>query len=161
MSPREAILDEIRGSVGDVLAIDLSDSQTTQALLKKVNDRATLKELLTAALSVARERQNERTPDTESGRDTAPRAPRKMLSENEVLDLLPFGRTTLFSLIKTGGFPRGTYVSPNRRAWFADDVARWQNTVADSNEYFNPHRGRGRGCRPRNGAASNDKPVVS
>jgi hypothetical protein len=38
MSTREVILDEIRGSVGDVLAIDLSDSQTTQALLKKVND---------------------------------------------------------------------------------------------------------------------------
>src|ERR1700751_3540757 len=115
MRPREAILDEIRGNVGDVLGIDLSDSQTTQALLKKVNDRATLKQLLTAALSVARERQNERTPDTESGRDTALGAPRKMLSENEVLDLLPFGRTTLFDLIKRGGFPRGTYVSPNRR----------------------------------------------
>jgi prophage regulatory protein len=150
MSPREAILDEMRASAGDVLAIDLSDSQTTQALLKKINDRATLKQLLTAALSVARERQNERrTPDTESGRGTALRAPRKMLSENEVLDLLPFGRTTLFGLIKRGGFPRGTYVSPNRRGWFADEVARWQHALSQGDPLHNPTRGRGGGRHPR------------
>jgi prophage regulatory protein len=98
---------------------------------------------------VARERQNERTPDIESGRDTALRAPRKMLSENEVLDLLPFGRTTLFSLIKTSAFPRGTYVSPNRRAWFADEIARWQNSIETNNPHFDPHRGRGKGRHPR------------
>jgi prophage regulatory protein len=149
MSPREAILDKIRGSMGDVLAIDLSDSQTTQALLKKVNDRATLKQLLTAALSVARQRQNERTADTKSGSDTALREPRRMLTEAQVLDLLPFGRTTLFNLIKTGAFPRGVHVSPNRRAWFADQVALWQDALDASNPHFNPNRGRGKGRGPR------------
>jgi predicted DNA-binding transcriptional regulator AlpA len=149
MSPRAAILDAIRGSVGDVLAIDLSDSQTTQALLKKVNDRATLRQLLTAALSVARERQNERTADTKSGSDTALREPRRMLTEAQVLDLLPFGRTTLHGLIKNGGFPRGIYVSPNRRVWFADQIAAWQRALEASNPNFNPNRGRGHGRRPR------------
>jgi prophage regulatory protein len=70
--------------------------------------------------------------------------PRRMLTEAQVLDLLPFGRTTLFSLIKGGCFPRGTYVSPNRRAWFADEIARWQNTLGECNPHFNPSRGRGR-----------------
>jgi predicted DNA-binding transcriptional regulator AlpA len=148
MSPREAILDDILGSVDDVLGIDLSDSQTTQALLKKVHDRATLKQLLTAALSVARDRRNERTADTESGRDTA-REPRKMLSEDQVLDLLPFGRTTLYGLIKSGGFPRATYASANRRFWFAHQIADWQDTLSQGNPHFNPTRGRGRGRRPR------------
>jgi predicted DNA-binding transcriptional regulator AlpA len=72
-----------------------------------------------------------------------------MLTEPQVLDLLPFGRTTLHNLIKTGGFPRGVYVSPNRRAWFAGDVARWQNAIETNNPYFNSHRGRGKGRHPR------------
>ena len=81
---------------------------------------------------------------------TVPRAPRSMLSEAQLLDLFPFGRTTLFSLIKAGGFPRGTYVSPNRRAWFADEIAHWQDALSQGNPYFNPTRGRGRGRHPRN-----------
>jgi predicted DNA-binding transcriptional regulator AlpA len=84
-----------------------------------------------------------------STEDTVLCEPRKMLTEQQVLDLLPFGRTTLFSLIKTGGFPRGTYVSPNRRAWFADDIIRWQTAIAKNNPLYNPHRGRGGGRRPR------------
>ena len=69
--------------------------------------------------------------------------PRRMLTEAQVLDLVPFGRTTLFSLIKAGGFPRGTYVSPNRRAWFADEIAHWQNALSQGNPHFNPNRRRG------------------
>jgi predicted DNA-binding transcriptional regulator AlpA len=75
--------------------------------------------------------------------------PRRMLTEAQVLDLLPFGRTTLLNLIKTGGFPRATYVSPNRRAWFADQIARWQEALREQNPHFNPNRGRGRGRRHR------------
>jgi predicted DNA-binding transcriptional regulator AlpA len=75
--------------------------------------------------------------------------PRRMLTEAQVLDLLPFGRTTLNNLIKTGGFPRGTYVSPNRRAWFADQIARWQKAIEENNPHYNPHRGRGKGRNPR------------
>lgn len=79
-----------------------------------------------------------------------PLEPRRMLTEAQVLDLLPFGRTTLFSLIKTGGFPRGAYVSPNRRAWFADEIAHWQDALSQGNPHFNPTRGRGRRRHRRN-----------
>jgi prophage regulatory protein len=74
--------------------------------------------------------------------------PRRMLNETQVLDLLPFGRTTLFAMIKDGRFPRGTYISPNRRAWFADDIARWQEAIAAANPHFDPHRPRKGGRRP-------------
>jgi predicted DNA-binding transcriptional regulator AlpA len=82
--------------------------------------------------------------------------PRRMLTEAQVLDLLPFGRTTLFNLIKTGAFPRGVYVSPNRRGWFADQVAVWQHALDATNPHFNPHRGRGKGCRRRMPAVEGD-----
>jgi prophage regulatory protein len=84
--------------------------------------------------------------DTDSARCTS--APRQMLNEGQVLDIVPVGRTTLYSMVKAGRFPKGTYISPNRRVWFADDVARWQARLGESH-LFNPNRGRGKGRRPR------------
>jgi predicted DNA-binding transcriptional regulator AlpA len=79
----------------------------------------------------------------------APRStePRRMLTEAQVLDIVPVGRTTLFQMIKDGRFPRGTYISANRRIWFGDEVAAWQNALEEGNPHFNPARGRGRGHR--------------
>ena len=71
--------------------------------------------------------------------------PRRMLNEAQVLALIPVSRTTLHRLTKTGRFPKGTYVSANRRLWFADEVAAWQNAVDE----FDPRRGRGKGRRQR------------
>jgi predicted DNA-binding transcriptional regulator AlpA len=142
-------LDKIRATVSDVLAsASLTDSQTPPALLALVKG-ANLKQVLAAALSVGREQARqiaelERALDSEAQRD-----PRRMLTEVQVLDLVPFGRTTLNNLIKTGAFPRGTYVSPNRRAWFADQIASWQNALSEHNPLYNPNRGRGKGRRPR------------
>jgi prophage regulatory protein len=73
--------------------------------------------------------------------------PRRMLTEAQVLGIVPVGRTTLYHMIKDGRFPRGTYISPNRRIWFADQVARWQAAL-DASPHFNPNRGRGKGRRP-------------
>jgi prophage regulatory protein len=84
--------------------------------------------------------------DTDSARCTSP--PRQMLNEGQVLDIVPVGRTTLYSMVKAGRFPKGTYISPNRRVWFADDVARWQAAIGEL-QLFNPNRGRGKGRRPR------------
>jgi prophage regulatory protein len=70
--------------------------------------------------------------------------PRRMLSEKQVLEIIPVSRTTLFRMEKTGRFPRSTYISPNRRIWFADEIIAWQNAV----DAFNPNRGRGKGRRP-------------
>jgi prophage regulatory protein len=69
--------------------------------------------------------------------------PRRMLNEKQVLGIVPVGRTTLYRMEKSGRFPRSTYISPNRRVWFADEIIAWQNAVDE----FNPRRGRGKGRR--------------
>jgi prophage regulatory protein len=61
--------------------------------------------------------------------------PRRMLNEKQVLEVVPVGRTTLYRMEKAGRFPKSTYISPNRRVWFADEIIRWQDQV----------NGRGRG----------------
>jgi prophage regulatory protein len=67
--------------------------------------------------------------------------PRRMLNEKQVLEIVPVSRTTLFRMEKAGRFPKSTYISPNRRVWFADQIIAWQNAVDE----FNPNRGRGKG----------------
>jgi prophage regulatory protein len=67
--------------------------------------------------------------------------PRRMLNEAQVRAIVPISRTTLYRREKAGKFPRSTYISPNRRFWFADEIAAWQNAVDE----FNPNRGRGKG----------------
>jgi predicted DNA-binding transcriptional regulator AlpA len=71
--------------------------------------------------------------------------PRRMLNEAHVLELIPVSRTTLFRMAKTGRFPKGTYISPNRRVWFEDEIIAWQNAVDE----FDPNRGRGKARRHR------------
>jgi prophage regulatory protein len=77
--------------------------------------------------------------------DRALGGPRRMLNEKQVLEIIPVSRTTLFRIEKAGRFPRSTYISPNRRIWFADEIIAWQNAVDE----FNPNRGRGKGRRAR------------
>jgi len=69
--------------------------------------------------------------------------PRRMLSEKQILEIVPVGRTTLYRMEKAGRFPRSTYISPNRRVWFADEILAWQRAVDERNL----SRGRGRGRR--------------
>jgi prophage regulatory protein len=71
--------------------------------------------------------------------------PRRMLNEAQVLALIPVSRTTLHRMTKNGSFPKGTYVSANRRLWFADEIEAWQAAVDE----FDPNRGRGKGRRRR------------
>ena len=70
---------------------------------------------------------------------------RHMLSEKQVLEIIPVGRTTLYRMEKAGRFPRSTYISPNRRVWFEDEIIAWQNAVDE----FDPNRGRGKVRRQR------------
>jgi prophage regulatory protein len=79
------------------------------------------------------------------GEDRPSARPRRMLSEREVLALIPFSRATLFRREKAGSFPRGTYISPNRRIWYEDEIVGWQKSVDE----YNANRGRGKGRRPR------------
>lgn len=91
---------------------------------------------------------------TEEDRAPAEPRPRRMLSEREVLEIVPVSRATLFRMEKRGAFPQATYISANRRIWFADEVVSWQNSV---NEY-NPNRGRGKGRRARSANPTTAKP---
>jgi prophage regulatory protein len=86
----------------------------------------------------------------------AERKARQMLTEVEVLKIVPFGRTTMHGMIKKGLFPRGTYASPNSRFWFLDQILRWQDALEDSNPHFNANRRRGGGRRPRIAMAKAD-----
>ena len=81
----------------------------------------------------------ERREKTNGDEDVA--GPRRMLNEKQVLEIVPVGRTTLYRMEKAGRFPRSTYISPNRRVWFADQIVAWQKAVDE----FNPNRGRGKG----------------
>jgi prophage regulatory protein len=71
--------------------------------------------------------------------------PRRMLNEAQVLQVIPVSRTTLHRMQKAGRFPKSTYISPNRRVWFEDEIIAWQNAVDE----FDPRRGRGKGRRRR------------
>ena len=79
----------------------------------------------------------------------APREPCRMLNEAQLLEIVPFGRTTLFALVKKDAFPRPIYASPGRRFWFASDVARWQAALRE-HDHFNPERPRRGGRRKAN-----------
>jgi prophage regulatory protein len=69
--------------------------------------------------------------------------PRRMLLEDQVLELIPLSRSTLWRMERAGNFPRATYISANRRVWFEDEIIAWQNTVNE----FDPKRGRGKARR--------------
>jgi prophage regulatory protein len=69
--------------------------------------------------------------------------PRRMLNEAQVLEIVPVSRTTLHRMGKAGSFPKGTYISPNRKVWYEDEIIAWQYAVDE----FNPSRGRGKGRR--------------
>ena len=75
--------------------------------------------------------------------------PRRMLVEDQILDIIPVSRSTLWRMERAGKFPRATYISANRRVWFEDEIIAWQNTVDE----FNPQRGRGKGRRAKPASA--------
>ncbi|RXH25847.1 hypothetical protein XH99_22330 [Bradyrhizobium nanningense] len=70
-----------------------------------------------------------------------------MLSEAQVLQIVPISRTTLYRLEKAGKFPKSVYISQNRRCWFLDAVVAWQKSIDECDPHFDPNRGRGKGRR--------------
>ncbi|QHO78851.1 hypothetical protein ACH79_16010 [Bradyrhizobium sp. CCBAU 051011] len=55
--------------------------------------------------------------------------PRRMLNEAQVLAIVPVSPVTLWRMEKTGRFPRGSVITPNRKVWFEDEVIAWQNEI--------------------------------
>lgn len=78
--------------------------------------------------------------------------PRKMLLEDQILDIVPVSHSTLWRMMRAGKFPAATYISPNRRVWFEDEIILWQATVNE----FQPHRGRGKGRPSKRKALGDD-----
>ncbi|TQF29165.1 AlpA family phage regulatory protein [Bradyrhizobium sp. UNPA324] len=86
-----------------------------------------------------------------SRREHDPDEPRQMINEEMLLRLVPIGRATLYRMMRDGTFPKGTFVSPNRRLWLSSEIARWQREV----DAFVPNRRRGKG-RGRRASGSSD-----
>jgi predicted DNA-binding transcriptional regulator AlpA len=58
---------------------------------------------------------------------------RRMLTIDQVLDIIPVGRTTIFRMERDGRFPSSHWPSPGRRCWFEDEVVAWQETLPTNN----------------------------
>ncbi|WP_440642079.1 helix-turn-helix transcriptional regulator [Bradyrhizobium sp. PUT101] len=68
--------------------------------------------------------------------------PRRMLTVEQVLAIVPVGRTTLWRMERRGSFPPSTYISRNRAVWYEDEIIAWQNQVDE--RVANRRRGPGR-----------------
>jgi prophage regulatory protein len=62
---------------------------------------------------------------------------RTMLSLEQLLKIVPLSATTIWRLERRNAFPRGSYISANKKIWWLDEVIKWQGEVD----------GRGRGRR--------------
>jgi predicted DNA-binding transcriptional regulator AlpA len=85
----------------------------------------------------------------EAAKHAASDLPRPMLDEHEVEKITGLSRATRHRLTAKKQFPDGVYVAPNRKRWFAADIAAWQRSIETDNPFHNPTRGRGHGRRPR------------
>jgi prophage regulatory protein len=56
-------------------------------------------------------------------------APRRMLSIDEVLAIVPVSRSTLYRMEQEKKFPPSTYISANRRVWYEDEIVAWQEAL--------------------------------
>ncbi|HEY2212282.1 MAG TPA: AlpA family phage regulatory protein [Bradyrhizobium sp.] len=58
--------------------------------------------------------------------------PRKMLTEKQVLALVPVARSTIWNWVRNGTFPNPKKIGPSRVVWYADEIAAWQSTKDDA-----------------------------
>jgi prophage regulatory protein len=61
--------------------------------------------------------------------DDTRKGPRRMLRIEQVLELVPVGRTTLMRMIDRKEFPHGYFISPNKRVWYEDEIELWQGSL--------------------------------
>jgi prophage regulatory protein len=70
---------------------------------------------------------------------------RTMLSLEQLLKIVPLSAVSIWRLERRNAFPRGSYISANRKVWFLDEIIAWQSEVD----------GRGRGRRNHPARRSN------
>jgi prophage regulatory protein len=56
---------------------------------------------------------------------------REMLTAEQVLEIIPVSRTTLFRLERDRLFPEGQPITAHRKLWFRDEVIQWQRDLQD------------------------------
>jgi predicted DNA-binding transcriptional regulator AlpA len=54
---------------------------------------------------------------------------RRMLTVDQVLDLVPVSRSTLWRMQRDGTFPLSRMISEKNRAWYEDEVVAWQRSL--------------------------------
>jgi prophage regulatory protein len=59
---------------------------------------------------------------------------RKMLREAEVLMITSVSPATLWRMVKAGKFPPPTFIAPNSKRWFMDEIIAWQRAVDGRNQ---------------------------
>jgi predicted DNA-binding transcriptional regulator AlpA len=60
-----------------------------------------------------------------------PEQMREMLTAEQVLEMIPVSRTTLFRLERDELFPAGQPITAHRKLWFKDEVIAWQKALQD------------------------------
>ena len=51
---------------------------------------------------------------------------REMMTEKQILAVIPVTRMTLWNWVRKGRFPKPVKLAQRRKAWYADAVAEWQ-----------------------------------
>ena len=55
----------------------------------------------------------------------------EMLTAEQVLELIPVSRPTLFRWEKDKLFPQGQMITAHRKLWFRRDIVAWQKDIQD------------------------------
>jgi predicted DNA-binding transcriptional regulator AlpA len=61
--------------------------------------------------------------------DELKKGARRMLTMEQVLELVPVGKSTLKRMIKNGEFPSAHYISPKKLVWYEDSIMLWQEDL--------------------------------
>lgn len=56
---------------------------------------------------------------------------RTMISEKQLLKIVPASRASIRRWVMEGIFPRPATIGPARVAWFLDEIELWQDNVSD------------------------------
>jgi predicted DNA-binding transcriptional regulator AlpA len=87
---------------------------------------------------------------------------RIMLTEKQILRIVPFSPVTLWRRVRDRTFPKPTFIGPNMKVWYLDEIRAWQAEVnGRGRSHHPPPRGEGQGNKPRKKNAPSAKLTVS
>uniref|UniRef100_A0A973VX13 AlpA family phage regulatory protein n=2 Tax=Bradyrhizobium septentrionale TaxID=1404411 RepID=A0A973VX13_9BRAD len=61
--------------------------------------------------------------------DDVKKGARRMLTMDQVLELVPVGKSTLKRMVKNEEFPSAHYISPKKLVWYEDEIELWQGSL--------------------------------